>query len=43
MSEPQRTVAHDVFLNGVGIHTGLPVSVRVLPAPPDTGIVFVRT
>jgi len=43
MSEPQRTVAYDVFLNGVGIHTGLPVSVRVLPAPPDTGIVFVRT
>jgi UDP-3-O-[3-hydroxymyristoyl] N-acetylglucosamine deacetylase/3-hydroxyacyl-[acyl-carrier-protein] dehydratase len=43
MSEQQRTLAKEVFLNGVGIHTGLPVSVRVLPAPVDTGIVFVRT
>ena len=43
MSESQRTIAKDVFLNGRGIHTGEPVSVRVLPAPPDVGIVFVRT
>ena len=43
MSESQRTLAKDVFLNGVGIHTGEPVSVRVLPAPPDTGVVFIRT
>ncbi|MBI4597326.1 MAG: UDP-3-O-[3-hydroxymyristoyl] N-acetylglucosamine deacetylase [Candidatus Omnitrophica bacterium] len=43
MSEPQRTIAKDVFFNGVGIHTGLPVSVRVLPAPASVGIVFVRT
>ncbi|MBI2104020.1 MAG: bifunctional UDP-3-O-[3-hydroxymyristoyl] N-acetylglucosamine deacetylase/3-hydroxyacyl-ACP dehydratase [Candidatus Omnitrophica bacterium] len=43
MSESQRTVARDVSIKGLGIHTGLPVSLRVLPAPPDTGIVFVRT
>ena len=43
MSEPQKTIANDVFLNGVGIHTGVPASVRVLPAPPDVGVVFVRT
>ena len=43
MSEPQRTIARDVSMQGLGIHTGEPVSVRVLPAPPDTGIVFVRT
>ncbi len=43
MSEQQQTLAHDVLLNGVGIHTGEPVSLRVLPAPPDTGIVFIRT
>ena len=43
MSESQRTLVKDVFLNGVGIHTGEPVSVRVLPAPPDTGVVFIRT
>jgi len=43
MSEPQRTLAKEVFMNGRGIHTGEPVSIRVLPAPPDVGIVFVRT
>ena len=43
MSEPQRTIAKAVFMNGLGIHTGEPVSVRVLPAPPNAGIVFVRT
>ena len=30
-------------MNGQGIHTGMPVSIRVLPASADTGIVFVRT
>jgi len=43
MSEQQRTIAQDVFMNGVGIHTGVPVSIRLLPAPPQTGVVFVRT
>ena len=43
MSDAQRTVAKDVRMNGVGIHTGEPVSLRVLPAPPDVGIVFIRT
>jgi len=42
MSEQQRTIAKGVFLNGLGIHTGQAVSLRVLPAPPETGIVFVR-
>jgi UDP-3-O-[3-hydroxymyristoyl] N-acetylglucosamine deacetylase len=27
----------------VGLHSGVPVSIRILPAPPSTGIVFVRT
>ena len=43
MSEQQRTLAKDVFMNGQGIHTGMPVSIRLLPASADTGIVFVRT
>ncbi|MBI2094059.1 MAG: UDP-3-O-[3-hydroxymyristoyl] N-acetylglucosamine deacetylase, partial [Candidatus Omnitrophica bacterium] len=43
MSELQRTIAKEVFMNGVGIHTGESVSLRVLPAPPDSGVVFVRT
>ena len=43
MSGQQQTIANDVTVSGVGIHTGLPVSIRVLPAPPDTGVVFIRT
>ncbi len=43
MSEQQRTIAKDVLIKGTGIHTGQPVSIRVLPAPADTGIVFIRT
>ena len=43
MAESQRTIAKDVFMNGQGIHTGEPVSVRILPAPVNAGIVFVRT
>ena len=30
-------------LSGVGLHSGVPVRIRILPAPPSTGIVFVRT
>lgn len=43
MSQRQHTLAKEVFMNGRGIHTGEPVSVRVLPAPPDAGIVFIRS
>jgi len=32
-----------VEASGVGLHSGVPVSIRILPAPPSTGIVFVRT
>jgi len=28
---------------GVGLHSGVPVQIRILPAPVSTGIVFVRT
>lgn len=28
---------------GVGLHSGVPVSIRILPAPVATGLVFVRT
>ncbi len=43
VSELQHTIARDVFMNGVGIHTGEAVSIRVLPAPQEVGIVFIRT
>lgn len=29
--------------DGIGLHTGVPVHVRLVPAPPDTGYVFRRT
>ena len=45
MSEPisQRTLAAEVSFCGVGLHTGVSVTMRVLPAPADTGVVFIRT
>ncbi len=43
MSEWQCTIAREVSMSGLGIHTGAPVSIRVLPASADTGVVFVRT
>jgi UDP-3-O-[3-hydroxymyristoyl] N-acetylglucosamine deacetylase len=30
-------------IEGVGLHTGAAVSLRILPAAPDTGLLFVRT
>ena len=39
----QRTIAHAVSLHGPGFVTGQPVHVRLLPAPPDTGVLFVRS
>ena len=39
----QTTLASAVETNGVGLHTAVPVHLRLLPAPPDTGYVFRRT
>jgi UDP-3-O-[3-hydroxymyristoyl] N-acetylglucosamine deacetylase len=39
----QRTLNNDVILEGIGLHTGYKVRVRLVPAPPDTGILFRRT
>jgi UDP-3-O-[3-hydroxymyristoyl] N-acetylglucosamine deacetylase len=36
-------VQRPVEASGVGLHYGVPVSVKILPAPPSTGIVFLRT
>lgn len=32
-----------VEASGLGLHSGVPVHIRILPAPPSTGIVFLRT
>ena len=39
----QTTLAAVVETHGIGLHTAVPVHVRLLPAPPDTGYVFRRT
>jgi UDP-3-O-[3-hydroxymyristoyl] N-acetylglucosamine deacetylase len=39
----ESSVQRPVEASGVGLHSGVPVKIRILPAPPSTGIVFVRT
>ena len=39
----QTTLASSVETSGIGLHTAVPVMVRLVPAPPDTGYVFRRT
>ena len=39
----ETTILNPVELTGVGLHHGVPVKMRILPAPAETGIVFVRT
>ncbi len=39
----ETTVQRPVEASGVGLHSGVPVSIRILPAPPTTGVVFLRT
>jgi len=38
----ETTVQRPVEASGVGLHSGVPVHIRILPAPPATGIVFRR-
>jgi UDP-3-O-[3-hydroxymyristoyl] N-acetylglucosamine deacetylase len=40
--ERQQTLAAPISFRGVGLHSGAPVNLRILPAPVDTGIVFQR-
>jgi UDP-3-O-[3-hydroxymyristoyl] N-acetylglucosamine deacetylase len=39
----ETTIQRPVETSGVGLHSGVPVKLRILPAPPSTGIVFRRT
>jgi UDP-3-O-[3-hydroxymyristoyl] N-acetylglucosamine deacetylase len=39
----ETTLQRPAEVSGVGLHSGVPVTIRILPAPPATGIVFVRT
>lgn len=40
---PQQTLAQPVKTSGIGLHTGVEVNLRLLPAPPNSGYIFVRT
>ncbi len=39
----EQTIAEPLEFNGVGLHSGAPVTMRLLPAPAGSGIVFRRT
>jgi UDP-3-O-[3-hydroxymyristoyl] N-acetylglucosamine deacetylase len=39
----ETTVVRPAETRGVGLHSGVPVQIRILPAPVSTGIIFVRT
>jgi len=39
----QTTLGDDVAVSGVGVHSGLPVTLTLHPADADTGITFIRT
>lgn len=43
MLKHQRTLSKEIHFEGVGLHTGYSVKLVLVPAPPDTGIVFRRT
>ena len=38
----QTTLANAVSCSGIGLHSGLPSHMLIRPAPPDSGIVFIR-
>ena len=39
----QNTLKNEIFINGQGLHTGRNINMRIMPAPADTGVVFIRT
>jgi UDP-3-O-[3-hydroxymyristoyl] N-acetylglucosamine deacetylase len=42
IANQEQTIGRPVECNGIGLHSGAPVKMRVLPAPAGTGIVFRR-
>ncbi|MDT8369177.1 MAG: UDP-3-O-acyl-N-acetylglucosamine deacetylase, partial [Longimicrobiales bacterium] len=43
MSDRQRTLAASISVSGTGVHSGRPVTLRLLPAEANTGLRFRRT
>ena len=42
-SHQEHTIAEPVSFSGIGLHSGVPVSMRLLPAPAGCGVIFRRT
>lgn len=42
MTARQRTIERAVKISGVGLHSGRPATLALIPAPEDSGIVFVQ-
>ncbi len=40
--EKQRTIQNKISFEGVGLHTGMMTKIELLPASPNTGVVFIR-
>ncbi len=38
----QKTIKDQILFEGIGVHTGLPVKMKLIPSSPNTGIVFKR-
>lgn len=38
----QKTIKKEIFISGIGIHTGKKINLRLIPAQRDTGIFFYR-
>ena len=38
----QKTLLNNISVEGIGIHTGLKSKLNILPAHPNTGIIFKR-
>ena len=41
-TKPQITLAKDVFLNGIGLHSGKEIELNLRPAPENSGFIFRR-
>ena len=39
----QTTLCDQVAISGIGVHSGLPVTLTLLPADANTGVIFVRS
>ncbi len=43
MRRKQRTIAQEISVSGIGLHSGKRVSTRLCPASPNTGVIFIRS